>query len=279
MFSQHYAPSTSCTLLRSTTSSHLPSLAAGLGETPLMQYCWWPTKSRMPGEEANWLWHNVQGAFSHMVKEQLIHNMHLRRVANCFINIVILSLTGRTTHLKFDNYLSEPIQLINGTTQGDPSSMLYYSFYNMPLIKTASSRDELWVRCQLYVSYWQFNQTVSHKANRHDGASRGWFWLVIYSQFSTTLYMSRWCPSHPLISLKYESRHMLNHLIWIRLSNSQRDFAHSHLFLNVCLDKVEDDTLYHLVLDTLFLDQVSNVQMNSVIPIVICHPSTPNTYF
>lgn len=88
---------------------------------------------------------NVQGAFSHMVKEQLIHNMHLRRVANCFIKIVILSLTGCTTHLKFDNYLSEPIQLINGTTQDDPSSMLYYSFYNMLLIKTASSKDELWV--------------------------------------------------------------------------------------------------------------------------------------
>jgi hypothetical protein len=35
------------------------------------------------------------------------------------------------------------MQLDNGTTQGDPSSMLYYSFYNAPLIETATSEDEL----------------------------------------------------------------------------------------------------------------------------------------
>ena len=61
----------------------------------------------------------------------------------CFINIVVLSLTGRSTHLRFDDYISEPIPLDNGTTQGDPLSMLYYSFYNTPLIEVASSINEL----------------------------------------------------------------------------------------------------------------------------------------
>jgi hypothetical protein len=52
-------------------------------------------------------------------------------------------LTDRTTRLKFDDFISDPIPLKNGTTQGDPSSMLYFSFYNVPLIKTAKSEDEL----------------------------------------------------------------------------------------------------------------------------------------
>ena len=67
----------------------------------------------------------------------------MQRVPTCFINIVALSLTGRTTHLRFDKYISEPIPLDHGTTQGDPSSMLYYSFYNAPLIEVASSNNEL----------------------------------------------------------------------------------------------------------------------------------------
>ena len=54
-----------------------------------------------------------------------------------------LSLTGRTTRLKFDDFVSDPIPLDNSTMQGDPSSMLYYSFYNAPLIEVAASASEL----------------------------------------------------------------------------------------------------------------------------------------
>ena len=67
----------------------------------------------------------------------------MRQVPDCFINIVNLSLTGHTTRLKFDDYISEPMALDNGTTQGDPSSMLYYSFYNAPLIEVAASNNKL----------------------------------------------------------------------------------------------------------------------------------------
>jgi hypothetical protein len=81
-----------------------------------------------------------------MVKEQLIHNMCLRRVLDCFTNIAQLSLMGCTTKLKFNDFTSEPFPLVNSTTQGNPSSMNYYSFYNTPLIDTASSADELSMR-------------------------------------------------------------------------------------------------------------------------------------
>ena len=86
---------------------------------------------------------DIEGAFPNTVKDQLIHNMRMRRVPTCFINIVALSLTGRTTRLRFDDYISEPIPLNNGTTQGNPLSMLYYSFYNAPLIEVALSNNEL----------------------------------------------------------------------------------------------------------------------------------------
>ena len=95
------------------------------------------------GKVAAALFLDVQGAFPNTVKEQLIHNMRMRHVPSCFINIVAASLTGRTTRLKFDDHLSDALQLNNGTTQGDPSSMLYYSFYNAPLIEVATSADEL----------------------------------------------------------------------------------------------------------------------------------------
>jgi hypothetical protein len=65
------------------------------------------------------------------------------RVPECFTDIVSLSLTGCTTCLKFNNFVSDPIQLMNGTTQGDPPSMIYYTFYNAPLLDTAKTKDEL----------------------------------------------------------------------------------------------------------------------------------------
>ena len=87
------------------------------------------------GETVAALFLDVQGAFLNTVKEQLVHNMHIRRVPDCFIDIVNHSLTGHTTHLKFDDFFSEPIPLDIGMTQCDLSYMLYYSFYNMPLVK------------------------------------------------------------------------------------------------------------------------------------------------
>ena len=45
--------------------------------------------------------------------------------------------------LKFDDYMSDPILLNNGTMQGDPSSMNYYVFYNAPLIEMAIGDNKL----------------------------------------------------------------------------------------------------------------------------------------
>ena len=86
---------------------------------------------------------DVQGVFPNTVKERLIHNMKMRHVPKCFTELTERMLTGRSTRLRFDDFLSSPIPLLNGTTQGDPSSMLYYSFYNAPLLETVVGQDEL----------------------------------------------------------------------------------------------------------------------------------------
>src|SRR6202040_33368 len=74
---------------------------------------------------------------------QLLHNMKMRRVPTCFVDLTAHKLTGRSTRLKFDDFTSDPIPLDNCTTQGDPDSMLLYGFYNAPLIETNTSSDEL----------------------------------------------------------------------------------------------------------------------------------------
>ena len=78
-----------------------------------------------------------------MVKEQLIHNMRMRCVPKCFTNLADHMLSGFSTRLQFDNYVSDPIPLDNGTIQGDPSLMLFYSFYNVPLLETARGCNKL----------------------------------------------------------------------------------------------------------------------------------------
>ena len=52
-------------------------------------------------------------------------------------------LSDRQTRLRFDDFISDPIHLSNGTTQGFPLSMLLYAFYNVELIKITHGKNEL----------------------------------------------------------------------------------------------------------------------------------------
>lgn len=85
---------------------------------------------------------DIKSAFPNTVRERLIHNMKARGVPTCYISLFDRMLTERWTQLRFDDYTSDLIRLINGTTQGCPLSMLFYSFYNAPLIEVASHRSE-----------------------------------------------------------------------------------------------------------------------------------------
>ena len=61
----------------------------------------------------------------------------------CFTDLFALKLTGHSTWLQLNNFRLDPILINNGTTQGDPDSMLDYGSYNVPLIEVAKPSDEL----------------------------------------------------------------------------------------------------------------------------------------
>ncbi|KAG5717879.1 hypothetical protein E4T56_gene1444 [Termitomyces sp. T112] len=88
---------------------------------------------------------DVQGAFPSTVRDRLLHNMKELRVPSAFIHLVERTLSNCQTKLKFNNYCSDWLSVNNGTTQGCPLSMLFYAFYNAPLlcIIDPSSRSEL----------------------------------------------------------------------------------------------------------------------------------------
>jgi hypothetical protein len=72
------------------------------------------------GKVASALFLDVQGAFPNTVKDQLIHNMKLRHVPLCYTKLAECMITNRQTQLHFDDFISDPILINNGTTQGCP---------------------------------------------------------------------------------------------------------------------------------------------------------------
>jgi hypothetical protein len=73
---------------------------------------------------------DVEGAFPNTVTDRLIHNLKRRRIPAMLIRFVTNLLTNRKTRIKFDDYISEYYDIINGKGQGDPLSMLLYILYN-----------------------------------------------------------------------------------------------------------------------------------------------------
>ena len=67
--------------------------------------------------------------------KRLIHNLRKRRIPTKYVKFVDNLLKGRRTKLKFDDYISEPMEIQNGIGQGDPLSMLLYIIYNADLLK------------------------------------------------------------------------------------------------------------------------------------------------
>lgn len=76
----------------------------------------------------------MEGAFPNAVTAQLIHNLKKRRIPTKIVNFVKNLLSNRCTKLRFDDYISDTINISNGIGQGDPLSMLLYIIYNADLL-------------------------------------------------------------------------------------------------------------------------------------------------
>ena len=78
---------------------------------------------------------DVEGAFPNAVTNRLIHNLRKRRIPEVYTRFVRALLTNRRTRLKFDDFTSGLIEIVNGIGQGNPLSMILYIIYNADLLK------------------------------------------------------------------------------------------------------------------------------------------------
>ena len=98
------------------------------------------------GQVASALFLDVEGAFPNAVTDRLIHNLKKRRIPQIYVKFIKLMLTGRRTKISFDDYTSDPINVLNGIGQGDPLSMILYIIYNadiLEIIDDATHEDSL----------------------------------------------------------------------------------------------------------------------------------------
>ena len=69
--------------------------------------------------------------------------MKSHRVPVRYIHLFDTMLTSCQMQLHFDDFLSNPIHIHNGTTQGCLLSMILYTYYNVDLIDVVKGKWEL----------------------------------------------------------------------------------------------------------------------------------------
>ncbi len=72
----------------------------------------------------------------------MIHNLRKQGLPHKYIDFIDGMLRDRVTTLKFNGYISSPIEIDNRIGQGDPLSMVMYQFYNADLVDIPSSKSE-----------------------------------------------------------------------------------------------------------------------------------------
>lgn len=93
------------------------------------------------GLVASVLFLDVEGAFPNAVTSKIIHNLKKRRMPAQYVSMVANMLSGRKTRLRFDDFLSEFIEINNGIGQGCPLSMLLYIIYNADMMEIGQTNS------------------------------------------------------------------------------------------------------------------------------------------
>jgi len=85
---------------------------------------------------------DIEGAFPNAVPSRLEHNLCKCCIPRKIVDFIHNMLWGRVTTLKFDGYMSEPINIDNGIGQGDLLSMGIYQYYNADLLDIPKDKGE-----------------------------------------------------------------------------------------------------------------------------------------
>ena len=102
----------------------------------------WIKSDWCKGNLTSVLFLDVEGAFPNTVPAILVHNLQKRKILCKYVRFIAGMLEGRTTHLKFDDYTSDPINIDNGIGQGDPLSMVLYQYYNADILNIPTQPKE-----------------------------------------------------------------------------------------------------------------------------------------
>ena len=111
-------------------------------------------KAQQEGKVASVLFLDVEGAFPNAVTAGLLHNLKRRRIPRVYINFIKQLLTGRRTQLKFDNLISESLNILNGIGQGNSLSMILYIPYNASRHMSEGRQSRATTRLKSQVAFW-----------------------------------------------------------------------------------------------------------------------------
>ncbi|KZP11271.1 hypothetical protein FIBSPDRAFT_699531, partial [Athelia psychrophila] len=85
---------------------------------------------------------DISGAFPNTVIPMLVHNMREKGIPVELTDAIMRMNTGRTTQLKFDGFTSAPIPVLSGLDQGNPLSMVLYTFYAADVLEPEPEPEE-----------------------------------------------------------------------------------------------------------------------------------------
>jgi Reverse transcriptase (RNA-dependent DNA polymerase) len=121
---------------------------------------------------------DIEGAFPKAVTDHLLHNMKRRKVPKKIVQFIERLLRGRSTWLKFDNYLSEQIPIDNGVGQGDPVSLPSFNYYNTDLLELSTILQALgYVDDAMVMAVGEDFEETTQAIHKHmEGGNGGFEW-------------------------------------------------------------------------------------------------------
>ncbi len=80
------------------------------------------------------LYLDVSQAFPNIAHEHLLEHMEEMGLSSEVVNWTESFLSGRTTMLVFNDYASDPVQVLTGVPQSSPLSVILYLVYSLSLL-------------------------------------------------------------------------------------------------------------------------------------------------